>query len=614
MSDKDDVKILIRHTSGSKANSVQEFSVTGRKELRFGRDPSCDVAYDPQRDDVVSRAHAVIRPDPDAKSGFSVEDLGSRNGTFLNKAKIEGKTEILPDDVLTLGTNGPSFIFDLSPRPENLVARTKVIDLVPVAATRVLGATETGIPTTTTFDLKAPAGSTQNLGATPGKETIGRNTMLHEIGKVRDEAEQERKAAGQKWFAALAAVLVLALAGGGLLLLRQNKERKVEQAALEQARLDALHAQQESATQQQEAVEGIRRQMGMSSLDIVRQYGLATAQVEVRWRLYDQETGREIFQKTIKHENGNRYRLFVRFSDGTTVLPILTLNDENRSNYFIGGDIAGTAFGVSEQGFLLTNRHLAAAWKTAYYAEDGAQDVLLIDCYGKTKKQKCSNSIVKLSDTIFDNLRKWVPEAGWYLFDAKDYAFVGGNTPDNTNTKQHSFYGKNETVKVTFANSRIGMGANLVRVSDENDVALIKVDTPSKINVVKIAEHSDPQAGEKVTVLGYPDIAAKTFAVTEKFVDAQLKTTDSFVPEPYVTEGIIAIVSNQILAKDGVTMYGPQGNMLQLTINSTGPGNSGGPVFNSVGDVIGIFTMAYKSGFGSSSGAVPIKYGVELMH
>ena len=42
-------------------------------------------------------------------------------------------------------------------------------------------------------------------------------------------------------------------------------------------------------------------------------------------------------------------------------------------------------------------------------------------------------------------------------------------------------------------------------------------------------------------------------------------------------------------------------------------GNSGGPVFNSLGQVIGIFTMSYKSAYASSSGAVPIKYGLELM-
>ena len=143
----------------------------------------------------------------------------------------------------------------------------------------------------------------------------------------------------------------------------------------------------------------------------------------------------------------------------------------------------------------------------------------------------------------------------------------------------------------------------------------MKVDTPEKIKTVKVATNAKPAAGEKIVVLGYPDFAAKTFAVSERYIDKQVRTTESFVPEPYVTEGIVAIVSsNRELRRDGVIYYGQRGDLLQLTINSTGPGNSGGPVFNSVGDVIGIFAMAFKSGYASSSGAVPIKYGLELMH
>jgi hypothetical protein len=44
-------KIILHHVTGSKANAVQEFSLEGRKELRFGRDASSDVAYDAVLDD-----------------------------------------------------------------------------------------------------------------------------------------------------------------------------------------------------------------------------------------------------------------------------------------------------------------------------------------------------------------------------------------------------------------------------------------------------------------------------------------------------------------------------------------------------------------------------------
>jgi serine protease Do len=51
------------------------------------------------------------------------------------------------------------------------------------------------------------------------------------------------------------------------------------------------------------------------------------------------------------------------------------------------------------------------------------------------------------------------------------------------------------------------------------------------------------------------------------------------------------------------------GDMYQLTINSTGPGNSGGPTFDAKGQVIGILS----AGGSGITFATPIKYGLDLM-
>jgi S1-C subfamily serine protease len=50
-------------------------------------------------------------------------------------------------------------------------------------------------------------------------------------------------------------------------------------------------------------------------------------------------------------------------------------------------------------------------------------------------------------------------------------------------------------------------------------------------------------------------------------------------------------------------------DMYQLTINSTGPGNSGGPVFDAKGRVVGILS----AGGSGITFATPIKYGLDLM-
>ena len=59
----------------------QEFKIDGVATI--GRSPDASVMVD---DPGVSRLHARIRR---SETGFEVEDLGSKNGTYLNGARIE---------------------------------------------------------------------------------------------------------------------------------------------------------------------------------------------------------------------------------------------------------------------------------------------------------------------------------------------------------------------------------------------------------------------------------------------------------------------------------------------------------------------------------------------
>src|SRR5215813_11223949 len=52
-------------------------------------------------DQQCSRRHAVLRETP---QGVVVEDLGSRNGTWVNGARITGPTLLQPGDQLYLGS------------------------------------------------------------------------------------------------------------------------------------------------------------------------------------------------------------------------------------------------------------------------------------------------------------------------------------------------------------------------------------------------------------------------------------------------------------------------------------------------------------------------------
>jgi len=63
-----------------------------RPELIIGRADECDVVID---DRQVSRRHARIRQEGDR---FLLEDLGSKNGTFVNGQEITGRHVLQNDD------------------------------------------------------------------------------------------------------------------------------------------------------------------------------------------------------------------------------------------------------------------------------------------------------------------------------------------------------------------------------------------------------------------------------------------------------------------------------------------------------------------------------------
>jgi len=72
-------------------------------QMVFGRDPSCDYPLDFP---MISWRHAVLRRTP---QGIVVEDLNSRNGTYVNGTRVNGTALVQPGQEIGLG----SFRFQL---------------------------------------------------------------------------------------------------------------------------------------------------------------------------------------------------------------------------------------------------------------------------------------------------------------------------------------------------------------------------------------------------------------------------------------------------------------------------------------------------------------------
>lgn len=67
-------------------------------EIVVGRDPTCDLRFE---DTLVSRRHARLEVD---RARVSIEDLGSRNGVFVDGKPIARRTALVHGATITIGT------------------------------------------------------------------------------------------------------------------------------------------------------------------------------------------------------------------------------------------------------------------------------------------------------------------------------------------------------------------------------------------------------------------------------------------------------------------------------------------------------------------------------
>ncbi|WP_175959712.1 trypsin-like peptidase domain-containing protein [Burkholderia pyrrocinia] len=135
------------------------------------------------------------------------------------------------------------------------------------------------------------------------------------------------------------------------------------------------------------------------------------------------------------------------------------------------------------------------------------------------------------------------------------------------------------TVRLT---DRREFKATVLAVDPQSDVAVLRVNA-TKLPFVRIGDSAKVRAGEPVMTIGAPDGSGNT-----------------------VTAGIVSATSHRL----------PDGSAFPFfeTDIAPNPDNSGGPVFNRAGDVIGIAVQVYTGAdrYASMTFAIPIAFAVKV--
>jgi S1-C subfamily serine protease len=109
------MRIVLRVLTGAKTGHVARYDGKRLSRLRIGRHPASDFQFDPTKDRDVSGRHAEI---VGASNGtrFTIRDVGSTNGTWVNGDRLEAEHVLADGDVIAFGAAGPRIEFHVDRR------------------------------------------------------------------------------------------------------------------------------------------------------------------------------------------------------------------------------------------------------------------------------------------------------------------------------------------------------------------------------------------------------------------------------------------------------------------------------------------------------------------
>jgi S1-C subfamily serine protease len=326
------VKAQFKFLSGARAGQTEAFR---KGYIGLGRHPLSDVRFDAERDLDVSARHAAIVSTGD---GYVIQDLGSRNGTFVNGQRIAADTPLKDGDVIGFGANGPAVEFHMIDTDMDAPATTAAEGMAQRASIpRDMIRARPATPPPPPPPPHAPsAASRPSTGMRIAVEVARQTATLRRTTKVL--------------------IVLLLVAGTGFTWLQFDGRRRANELTHLQARADSLmHEARDLSTHFRSELQGVRDALAQSQAETTRlrrelagSAGDASSVSRLRTQLDAAERRQRALAGAVG--GGVDYRAISHKNQDAVAIVLVEFTDGER--------FSGTAFSVDSMGTMVTNKHI----------------------------------------------------------------------------------------------------------------------------------------------------------------------------------------------------------------------------------------------------------------
>jgi hypothetical protein len=160
-------------------------------DVAIGRAPSCEVVL--EGDQLASRRHALLRRKGE---DYTVVDLGSSNGTYVNDLEIREATALKDGDVITIG--GHEIGFSTSPASPHASIPGAAIAAAPAAPLGETDPSTSAVNTPPIFSMPVPASAIDDQLILDGVVAVPPDAAVEDAGALPvDVAPAEESGASE---------------------------------------------------------------------------------------------------------------------------------------------------------------------------------------------------------------------------------------------------------------------------------------------------------------------------------------------------------------------------------------------------------------------------------